>query len=284
MALIRKGPFISPPVTVNFTDKEVDIGSDVYIIRGRAATINCELKPGLSKANITWTKNGRPLSPGASMSLLMNMNRQLVFSDTTNESDAYYCCMAENVAGADEACSGLYIHGGGPTIRKGYKFPQPVNPKVIPTSPRVTTDIGGSAYAVRGAELEVMCPVTFAEPEVTMFTWTLTNSAGTDFPITVIFDMVDPITGEMFGMTTVDGNSVTVYQDLERETSRIVVNTTSTGFNISCSATSVLGEDSATTNFAGTYILVTMYCIYTIIIDSLLRSYISKHFYIQMCS
>jgi uncharacterized Zn-binding protein involved in type VI secretion len=249
--LIRKGPFVPPPVTVNFTDQVVDIGSDVYIIRGRDATINCELsEPGLPPANITWTKNGRPLSQSLAMSLLMNMNRQLMFSDTTNESDAYYCCMAENVAGADEACSGLFIRGGGPTIRKGFKFPQPVNPEVIPPSPRVTTDIGGSAYAVRGADLEVMCPVTFAEPEVTMFTWTLTDSAGTDFPITVIFDMVDPITGEMFGMTTVDGNPVTVYQDLERQTSRIVINTNTTGFNISCAATSVLGEDSATTNFA----------------------------------
>ena len=185
------------------------------------------------------------------MSLLMNMDRQLVFSDTTNESDAYYCCMAENVAGADEACSGLYVRGGGPTIRKGYKSPQPVNPKVIRRSLRVTTDIGGSAYAVRGADLEVLCHVTFAEPEVTMFTWTLTNSTGTIFPITVNFDMVDPITGEMFGMTTVNGNPVTVYQALERQTSRIVINTNTTGFNISCAATSVLGDDSATTNFAG---------------------------------
>ena len=257
--LIRKGPIISPVITVNFTDQEVDIGSDVYIIRGRAATINCELsEPGLPEASITWTKNGHPLSESLAMFLLMNMNKQLVFSDTTNESDAYYCCMAENVAGADEACSGLYIRGGGPTIRKGYKFPQPVNPKVIPPSPRVTTDIGGSAYAVRGADLEIMCPVTFAEPEVTMFTWTLTNSAGTDFPITVIFDMVDLITGEMFGMTTVDGNPVTVYQVLERQTSRIVINTNTTGFNISCSATSVLGEDRATTNFAGTFLYHTL--------------------------
>jgi hypothetical protein len=249
--LIRKGRFISLSIAVNCTNSEVDIGSDIYIIRGRAVTINCKLsEPGLPEANIKWTKNGRPLSQSLAMSLLMNMNRQLMFSDTTNESDAYYCCMAENVAGADEACSGLFIRGGGPTIRKGFKFPQPVNPEVIPPSPRVTTDIGGSAYAVRGADLEVMCPVTFAEPEVTMFTWTLTDSAGTDFPITVIFDMVDPITGEMFGMTTVDGNPVTVYQDLERQTSRIVINTNTTGFNISCAATSVLGEDSATTNFA----------------------------------
>ena len=255
--MIKRGPRVDPPTNVSIGDKAADIGSDVYVIRGSGVTIMCDLdRPGLPRGEITWTRNARPFSDAMLMEFVSNMGTRLQFASTNDTSEAYYCCKAENLAGADEACSSVFLRGGGPNIRKGFMFPRPVNPELVTLSGRITTDIGGSAYATVGAELQVMCPVTFAEPDVMTFTWMFTNAAGTSFPINPTFT-TDPMTGEMSGTVTVDGDvEITVFQSIPLQTSRILVNSNRTGYEVTCIATSPLGMDNATTNFAGIHVCV----------------------------
>ena len=149
---------------------------------------------------------------------------------------------AENEAGIDSACSGLFVRGGGPTLRKGTVVSEPVNPAVVyPGVQQV--DIGGNAFAVRGAQFETLCPVTFAEPPVNNFRWTFTDGSGME---QVLADH------SMDDMSTMRiGNTLfMITTDIETQMSRLIATGNDTGVTVSCTVTSPLGSDSATSTFS----------------------------------
>ena len=82
----------------------------------------CQLgDAGLPAAMIEWTRNGRPLNE--SHYPLTNGRENLVIPSVSEADEATYCCSAENAAGIDSACSGLFVRGGGPFITRGTKLP-----------------------------------------------------------------------------------------------------------------------------------------------------------------
>ena len=167
---IVKGQQQEVPTNVDFVDQTERIGTDVHVITGRMATIICQLgDPGLPEAMLQWTRNGRPLNE--SHYPLTNGRETLAIANVMYADEATYCCSAENAAGIDSACSGHFVHGVGPFLRKGTVIPRPVNPTVVyPSVQRV--DIGGNAFAVRGASFATMCQVTYSKSPVTYFRWT----------------------------------------------------------------------------------------------------------------
>ena len=235
-----KGQQQQVPTNVDFVDQTERIGTDVHVITGRMATIICQLgDPGLPEAMLQWTRNGRPLNE--SHYPWTSCREILAIANVMYADEATYCCSAENAAGNDSACSGLFVRSG-PTLRKGTVVSEPVNPAVVyPGVQQV--DIGGNAFAVRGAQFETLCPVTFAEPPVNNFRWTFTDGSGIE---QVLADH------SMDDMSTVQiGNTLFVITtDIETQMSRLIATGNDTGVTVSCTVTSPLGSDNATSVFS----------------------------------
>ncbi len=116
--IIRKGRPQPVPSTVDYVDQTERIGTDVHVIEGRMATIMCQLDDaGLPPAEIQWTRAGIPLNE--TRYPLTNGRENLAFPVVSTEDEALYCCSAENVAGIDSACSGLFVRRGGPFLQTG---------------------------------------------------------------------------------------------------------------------------------------------------------------------
>ena len=240
--IIRKGRPQPVPSTVDYVDQTERIGTDVHVIVGRMATIMCQLDDaGLPPAEIQWTRAGIPLNE--TRYPLTNGRENLAFPVVSTEDEALYCCSAENVAGIDSACSGLFVRGGGPFLRTGTIIPEPVNPsRVYPGT--FTVDIGGNAFATRGANFEAQCPVTFAEPPVTDFSWTFIDSTGVE---TVIANHDN---STMMSTVQVGNTLLMVVTDLNGQTSRLLATGNDTGYMVRCTCTSPLGSANATSAFS----------------------------------
>ena len=157
---------------------------------------------------------------------LTNGRENLAFPVVSTEDEALYCCSAENVAGIDSACSGLFVRGGGPFLRTGTIIPEPVNPgRVYPGT--FTVDIGGNAFATRGANFEAQCPVTFAEPPVTDFSWTFIDSTGME---TVIANHGNSSVSEVGIANTV----FLVSTNLPGQVSHLIATGNNTGYMVRC--------------------------------------------------
>ena len=237
---ILKGPSQPVPINVDYTDQTERIGTDVHIIEGRMATIMCQLMDtGLPAAMVQWTRDGLPLNE--TVYPLMNNRETLSISNVSPMDEAVYCCSAENAAGMDSACSGLFVRGGGPFLRKGFEVPEPVNPaRVYPGTQ--TVDIGGNAYAVQGSNFEVMCPVTFAEPPVNSFMWTYIDG-GVETPIAT------HVNGSEISTVRIGNTEFLVTTDIDGQISRLLATGNDTGFMVRCSCVSPLGTDMATSSF-----------------------------------
>ena len=237
---IVKGRPQPVPPTVDYVDQSERIGTDVHVISGRMATIMCQLgDAGLPAAMIEWTRNGRPLNE--SHYPLTNGRENLVLSIVFEADEATYCCSAENAAGIDSACSGLFVRGGGPVLRKGTEIPFPVNPaRVYPGTQ--TVDIGGNAFTVRGEGFEALCPVTFSEPAVTNFMWTYIGAGGVE---TTIANHAN----SSMSMLRIGNTVFMVTTDLGGQMSRLLATGNDPGFMVRCTATGPLGTDTATSEF-----------------------------------
>ena len=250
--IIRKGRPQPVPSTVDYVDQTERIGTDVHVIVGRMATIMCQLDDaGLPAAEIQWTRDGIPLNE--TRYPLTNGRENIVFPAVSSNDEALYCCSAENVAGIDSACSRLVVHGGGsiltiipvrrggPFLRKGTEIPRPVNPDQVYPGTH-TVDIGGNAFATRGANFKVVCQVTFSKPPVTDFSWTFIDSTGME---TVIANH-DNSTISVVGIANTE---FLVSTNLSGQMSHLIATGNETEFMVRCNATSPLGSHSATSAF-----------------------------------
>lgn len=245
--MIIKGPRQPVPINVDFVDQVERIGTDIHVIQSRSATIQCQLgDAGLPAAMVQWTRNGMPLNE--TVYPLTNAGETLVISNVSVMDEAIYCCSAENAAGIDSACSGVFVRGGGPFLRKGFEVPVPVNPGRVYLGTQ-TVDIGGTAYAVNGSNFEVLCPVTFAEPPATSFMWTYIDG-GVPRAITTH-------TNATMSTVQIRNTEFLVTTDIDGQMSRLIAMTNETGLMIRCTATSPLGFDTATSTFSSKLTLCT---------------------------
>ena len=67
------------------------IGPNKPIQEGDNANLTCKIVRGLPEPQVTWLKNGEPLTKEKSTTLLL--------TDVTDEDEGSYTCRAENVAG-----------------------------------------------------------------------------------------------------------------------------------------------------------------------------------------
>ena len=227
--------------TIDYVDQTERIGTDVHVITGRMATIMCQLgDPGLPAAMLQWTRNGRPLNE--SHYPLTNGRETLAIANVMDVDEATYCCSAENAAGIDSACSGLFVHGGGPFLRKGTVIPRPVNPAMVyPGVQRVY--IGGNAFAVQGASFVTLCQVTYSKSPVTYFRWTFVDGSGME---RVLVDHSMDATSTV----RIDNTVFLITTDMSTQMSRLIATGNDTGVTVSCTCASPLGSDSATSTFS----------------------------------
>lgn len=241
---IIKGQRQQVPTTVAYEDQFERIGTDVHVIVGRMAIIECALEcPGLPAAEIKWTRDGLPLNETAYP--LANGREILPFPNASVVDNGTYCCSVENAAGKDEECSVLLVRGGSPILRKGTNVTRPVNPSRV-NSGKQTVDIGGSVYATQGSEFEILCYVAYAEPLVTNFVWTYPD-------VTVGMELVIVDHNKSTNATVVRSGKTefSITSDFQAQTSVLVAHGNDTRLVIRCSTESALGTDSATSELVG---------------------------------
>ena len=248
---IRKGRPQPVPSFVDYVNQTERIGTDVHVIVGRMATIMCQLDDaGLPAAEIQWTRDGIPLNE--TRYPLTNGRENIAFPAVSSDDEALYCCSAENVAGIDSACSGLFVRGGGPFLRTGTIIPEPVNPgRVYPGT--FTVDIGGNAFATRGANFKVVCQVTFAEPPVTGFRWTLVDSSDKESLIANHVNSTISVVG-------IANTEFLVSTNLPGQVSHLIATGNDTRFTVRCTATSPRGSNNATSAFSSKLTPCALWC------------------------
>ena len=89
---IDEGSFVSRPHIVTNENKEVKIGSPVYVLEGFNVTINCELVGGTPPINIEWFRNGSPY--------LTRENDSTITLTNSSNGDVFRC-RADNSIGFD---------------------------------------------------------------------------------------------------------------------------------------------------------------------------------------
>ena len=227
----------------------------MYILPGRTATVECGLsQEGIPPAPVRWTRRDFPWDgEGQSNVMFSGDGRILTISNISKSVDCtYYCCIAENAAGIDQACTNIICPGEPPLFRRGLRLPLPMNPDRINPGP-ASVDIGGSAYTTPGNLIEIIGQDTRANPLAMDWTWQYIPSGGTPTTITGT-PMIIMMGGFEVSTFTdmIDGLNFTVFTNIPRKVSRVEIRGATAGqqFNISSTVTNVIGSDTATSNVA----------------------------------
>ena len=100
---IDEGSFVSRPRIVTNKNKEVKIGSPVYVLEGFNVIINCELVGGTPPITIQWFRNGSP-----------DPTRGNVYTITITDArnGDVFKCRADNNIGFDSESSTInFVYG-----------------------------------------------------------------------------------------------------------------------------------------------------------------------------
>ena len=99
---INEGTFATSPDFINPGNREVAIGSPVYVIEGYNVTIVCDILNGTHPITIMWFRNG-VLDPSIE-------NETTIIVTDYNDSDVF-TCRAENDVGFDEENTTIILSG-----------------------------------------------------------------------------------------------------------------------------------------------------------------------------
>ncbi|TRZ02412.1 hypothetical protein DNTS_034467 [Danionella cerebrum] len=85
-----------------------DLPDDVTVLVNKSAVLECHVD-GSPPPKISWTKDGRPLTPDSTHKLLSN-GRTLQIFNTHLTDTGRYVCVAQNLAGSAEKSFNLHVH------------------------------------------------------------------------------------------------------------------------------------------------------------------------------
>jgi len=105
-------PLILPPQGSIISDDHkrvtAGVGSKIDALKGATITITCEVK-GVPKPKVSWTKDGRNISPDER--LVLGSKGTLIIRDSTLDDSGNYTCTASSRTGQTSSTSPVAVSG-----------------------------------------------------------------------------------------------------------------------------------------------------------------------------
>lgn len=105
-------PIILPPQGSIISDDHkrvtAGVGSKIDALKSAAITITCEVK-GVPKPKVSWTKDGRNISPGERV--VLGSNGTIIIRDSSVDDSGNYTCTARSRTGQSSSTSPVAVLG-----------------------------------------------------------------------------------------------------------------------------------------------------------------------------